>query len=44
MFGNKTYKKSKAKVFQSDKKRKQYFAIRDNYKKKAASSKKQPKN
>jgi hypothetical protein len=33
MFGNKKFKKSKAKVFQSENKRKRYFAIQAFYKK-----------
>ena len=37
MFGSKKFKKSKAKVFNSDNERKRYFAIQAFYKKKKKS-------
>lgn len=36
MFEKQIYKETKAKKFASDKERKRYFAIKNNYKKKAA--------
>lgn len=38
MFGNKTYKETKAKKFASDNERKRYYAIKNNYKKKSKES------
>ncbi len=39
MFGLKKFKETKTKKFESDKKRKQYFAIRNYYKAKSVNSK-----
>ena len=40
MFGLKIFKEAKAKQLNKDKKRKQYYAIKNNYKKKAEQAKK----
>jgi hypothetical protein len=43
MFGIKKFKKAKTKKFESDKERKQYFAIQTYYKKKNEQAKKKTK-